>query len=72
MIHSFVLVLKDLDDLTEEQAEQIFEACDDCTPSVQGGTVRLDFDREAESGEEAIASAIEQLKRIGFRPVEAK
>ena len=68
MVHSFTLVLEDLDDLTDEQAERIFEAgCDDCTPGVQGDTVLLDFDREAGSRQEAIASAVEQLKRIGMR-----
>ena len=67
--HSFTLVLKGLDDLTEEMADRIIEAgCDDCTPGLRIGAVRLEFDRKAESLDKAVRSAVAQLKAAGFDP----
>ena len=69
--YTFTLVLEDMDDLTDEQAEKIFAAgCNDCTPGVICGVVSLDFDREANNRTEAVVSAITQLKEAGFRAVE--
>jgi hypothetical protein len=72
MTYSFAIILKGLDDLTDEMAERIFEArCDDCTPGCQGGIVRLEFDREADATRtEAVEKALRQLKDVGFDPVE--
>jgi hypothetical protein len=67
MLYSFSLILAGVTDLTEEQAEELFEAgCDDCTPSVRASVVCLDFDRERTKPEEAIESAIRAVTAAGF------
>jgi hypothetical protein len=65
--HSFTFILAGVKDLTDEQVEDLFEAgCDDCTPSVRSSVVCLEFDREAESREEAIRSAAQDVQSLGF------
>ena len=67
MLYSFSLILAGMTDLSEEQAERLFEAgCDDCTPSVRASVVCLDFDREGTKPEEAIDSAIRAVTTAGF------
>jgi len=70
MNQQFSIVLADLPDPTDASVvERVFEAgCNDCTPCVQNGVLRLDFDREAKSCPEAFDSAIKQLKAAGFNP----
>ena len=41
--------------------------CDDATVSFQGGDIIIDFAREAETMEQAIASAVECVKATGAR-----
>ncbi len=60
------LVLKGLDDISEELADALFEAgCDDSTPGVFFGVPHIDFDREADSLEAAIRSAIADVQKAG-------
>jgi len=67
MLYSFSLILAGMTDLSEEQAENIFEAgCDDCTPRVCESVVCLDFDRKGTKPQEAIDSAIRQVTAAGF------
>lgn len=40
--------------------------CDDCTPSLRGGVLRLRFAREAPSRQEAVMSALHDVGRAGF------
>lgn len=57
--HEFTLVLSGYEPFDDALANALHEAgCDDATLSQSGGVKRLDFAREAESREEAIASAI--------------
>jgi len=59
--------LKAQRELTEAVADGLFEAgCDDGTPSVCNGVLSIDFHREARSLEEAIGSAIANVKDAGF------
>ena len=63
--YSFTLVLEGKVCLTDEDAERIFAAgCDDCTPGVNNGVAEISFDREAGSWMEAIASAMQSVKKV--------
>ncbi len=65
--YEFTLILKGQFELTEEMADELFEAgCDDGTPGVCNGVFSIDFHREANSMEEAIRSAIANVKSSGY------
>ncbi len=66
--YSFTLILKGRLELTEEIADELFEAgCSDGTPGTCDGVFSIDFRREADSLEEAIRSAIANVKSAGYR-----
>jgi len=65
--YAFSLILKGSLELTEEIADQLFEAgCDDGTPGTCNGIFAIDFHREAVSLEAAITSAIENVRNSGY------
>ena len=65
--YDFTLILRGQVELTEEIAAALFEAgCDDGTPGTCSGVFSIDFHREANSLEEAIASAIAQVRAAGL------
>ena len=65
--YEFSLILKGSPELTEEIADQLFEAgCDDGTPGTCNGVFSIDFHREADSLEAAINSAIKNVKTAGY------
>lgn len=75
MVHRFILILKDThgiaDDLTGgalmEMSDALYEAgCDDSSPGVSCGVVSVPFDREAETLQEAVISAIQQVHQAGY------
>jgi hypothetical protein len=62
----FTLELTGTEDPTTELADALFRAgCDDATLSKSGGKLRLDFDREAESLEEAVTTATNDVRKAG-------
>jgi len=62
----FSLIASGLDPEAEGFADRFFEAgCDDATISFQKGHIILDFAREAECLDEAIASAIGSVAKTG-------
>ena len=64
--YEFTLILKGRLELTEEIADELFEAgCDDGTPGTRNGMFTIDFHREADSLETAIRSAIQDVKAAG-------
>ena len=66
--YEFKLILSDGMELTEDVAEALFEAgCDDGTPGTSEGVFLIDFHREAKSLEEAIQSAIANVKSAGYK-----
>lgn len=66
--YEFTLILKGSLELTEDIADALFEAgCDDGTPGTCQGVFSIDFHREAVSLEEAIRSAIENVKTAGYQ-----
>ncbi len=65
--YEFTLVLKGTWELTEQMADDLYEAgCDDGTPGTCNGILSIDFHREAESLEAALRSAIAQVKSAGY------
>jgi hypothetical protein len=65
--YAFDVVLKDVSEVTDEQADRLFAAgCDDGTPAGCDGVAWIHFDREAASLEEAIVSAVTQVQTAGF------
>ncbi|MGH8548734.1 MAG: hypothetical protein ACRERU_09085 [Methylococcales bacterium] len=65
--YEFTLILSETLELTEEMADELFEAgCDDGTPGTCEGVFSIDFHREASSLEEAIQSAIANVGSAGY------
>src|SRR6266511_1563271 len=59
--YEFDVLLKDVAEITDEQADAIFAAgCDDGTPTCCNGLAWVHFDRDASSLEDAIRAAIVQ------------
>ncbi len=65
--YEFTLILKGQYELTEEIADELFEAgCDDGTPGICNGVFSIDFHREGNSLEASIRSAIADVKSAGY------
>ena len=65
--YDFSLILSGVTELTDDQAEALFEAgCDDATPSVIYGRVWLEFSRAATSYKDAVLSAIRDVRRANI------
>ena len=66
-VYEFSLILKGALDLTEEIADELFQAgCNDGTPGISDGEFSIDFHRESQSLEAAINSAIKNVKDAGY------
>ena len=66
-MYEFDVVLQNVSEVTDEQADALFAAgCDDGTPVVCNGVAWIHFDREAASLEEAIRSAVAQVRAAGL------
>ncbi len=66
--YEFTLILKGGVELTEEIADELFEAgCDDGSLGVCNGVFSIDFHREAHSLEEAIQSTIAKVKSADYQ-----
>ena len=65
--YEFDVVLKEVGEITEDEADALFAAgCDDGTPVSCNGLAWVHFDREAISLEEAIRLAVAQVRAAGF------
>lgn len=65
--YEFDVILKDVSEITDEQADLLFAAgCDDGTPASCDGRAWVHFDREASSLEDGIRSAVAQIQSAGF------
>ena len=65
--YEFDIILKGTSEVTDQQADVLFaEGCDDGTPASSNGMAWIHFDREAPSLEEAIHSAVTQIRSAGF------
>jgi hypothetical protein len=66
--YEFDAVLQHISELSDEQADVLFEAgCDDGTPTACDGLAWIHFHREAPSLEEAIRSAVSPIRSAGFK-----
>jgi hypothetical protein len=64
--YDFEVILAAGTDMTEELADQLFEAgCDDGTPGVCCGVPVIGFSREADCLESAIRSAVADVQKAG-------
>ena len=64
--YTFTLLLSGATKLQEDLEDRFFESgCDDALLSFRDGVFYIDFDREAESMQEAILSAILDVERVG-------
>lgn len=65
--YEFDVILKGMSELSDEQADRLFNACcDDGTPASSEGLAWVHFDRRAPTLEKAIASAVRQIQSAGF------
>jgi len=66
-LYEFNVVLKDVSEVTDDQADVLFSAgCDNGTPASCNGMTWIHFDREASSLEEAIRLAVAQVQAADF------
>jgi len=65
--YDFTLILATSLAMTDDVADALFAAgCDDGTPGTCNGVFSIDFHREAVTLEEAIRSAIENVRTAGY------
>jgi hypothetical protein len=66
--YDFDVILKDMSEVTDDQADRLFAAgCDEGTPGSCDGVAWIHFDKEAASLEEAIRSAVAQIRSAGLQ-----
>jgi hypothetical protein len=64
--YRFTVILAGLSEISDDLAEALFEAgCDDGSPWSSQGVAAVAFDREAESLEQAVRSAIAGVQKAG-------
>ena len=65
--HDFALIVDGVEELTQSVEDALFSAgCDDATLSMQYGLLYLECSRSAKSLEEAIISAINDVRKAGI------
>lgn len=65
--HDFALIVAGVPELTQQVQDALFNAgCDDATLSIQYGLLYMEFSRSATSLQEAIVSAIQDVRRSGL------
>ena len=64
--YRFTVILAGIGEISDDLAEALFEAgCDDGSPWSSQGVAAVGFDREAESFEQAVHSAIADVQKAG-------
>jgi len=62
----FIVILKGVDEVSDALADALFEAgCDDATVGSSCGLVSVSFSRDAGTLQEAIATAVSDVRRAG-------
>lgn len=65
--YQFTIVVRDANADLSELEDAFFEAgCDDALLCSYNGTVYLEFDREADTAEIAIRTALQQIRSLGY------
>ena len=68
--YDFTLIFAESLELTPDLADALFAAgCDDGTPRTGNGVLFVDFHREAATLEDAIRSALENVRTVGYEIV---
>lgn len=66
--YHFTIVVRDARSDLAELEDKFFEAgCDDALLCSYNDTIYLEFDREAESAKQAITSALDNIRSLGFK-----
>ena len=66
MIWRFTVRLKGIDALSDDQIDALFAiGCTDAVPASSCGEAWIDFDREADTLEQAMRSAVQDVRRAG-------
>jgi predicted DNA-binding transcriptional regulator AlpA len=66
-IYHFTIVVRDASSDLTDLEDQFFEiGCEDALLCQHNGTICLEFDREAKSAAEAIRSALDTIRTLGF------
>ncbi|MDO5541737.1 MAG: helix-turn-helix transcriptional regulator [Acinetobacter sp.] len=66
--YHFTIVVRDARSDLAELEDKFFEAgCDDALLCCYNDTIYLEFDREAENAEQAITSALDNIRSLGFK-----
>lgn len=66
--YEFTLILSGALELTDEIADRLFDAgCDDGTPGTRNGVFLIDFHRTANTLEDAINSALANVRTAGYK-----
>ena len=64
--YHFTVILAGVDEMSEELADALYDAgCDDGSPWSSEGVAAIGFDRDAESFEHAVRSAIADVQKAG-------
>lgn len=70
--YQFTLILKNVDENTPSLEDSLYDAnCDDALINFRNGTVYLDFDRQANSLEEAVMGAIKNVESTSIKAIVA-
>lgn len=62
----YFVVYLNVDEMTEAVAESLFAAGCDGVPGSRAGQAMIQYAREAESMEEAVFGALDEIKKAGF------
>jgi hypothetical protein len=66
--HEFSIIASGLDPRADDFESRFYNAgCDDALVAFQKGRIIIDFAREAESVQEALSSAIDDVRRVGAK-----
>ena len=65
-VHEFTVILADLEQLTPDLADRLYQSFDDGTAGSCDGEVTIDFHRESPSFENAVQFAIGDILKLGF------
>jgi len=65
-VHEFRLILADAAEMTPDLADALYQAFDDGTAGSSAGEVTIDFHRESSSFQQAVQSAIDDIRKAGL------
>lgn len=59
----------DIEPVAESAVDALYSQCDDCSVGARSGQHYAAFDRDAESLEQAISAAVNDLRSVGIEPM---